>query len=274
MGNKPAITTITTKKTPRRRTDEQILYILRELERYNPQYFQSLVDDRYIFFKLSGDDMDTEELGNTWTPFKDDENLYLEHCYRIFTKDENAKRPQIGDYIINFVKWYQYKKEDENNHTRLVRADPYNIDNVYRLRRLNNILFENKKQDVHIQDVQITEVSRDTKTIGRHEIIVQNYHISKEIDFKYTYMEFKVIPGHEIKFRILNIFKENIDYKLDEMKLDQLKINLINELELYYDSIWELNTYKLKYLNELEENNFYKNIIKMCYSQEIGRAHV
>jgi hypothetical protein len=125
----------------RRRTDDHVLKFLKDLEKDDPQYLQSLADETFKFFWSSSEVTNKEEEGNLgnyrnfWTPYKDDDNLYLEHCYRKFTKGESSEHPEIGDYKINFVKWYRYHKVDDVRQT-IVRANPNNIDNLYRLSRL------------------------------------------------------------------------------------------------------------------------------------------
>ena len=107
---------------------------LKELENSDPEFLKSQINNNFKFFWLSNSDPDKEEDLQKWTPYEEDDNLYIEYCYQQFKKG-NKIITEIGDYRIDFVKWYQYHKDEKWRQRRVIRENPKYLDLVFRKSR-------------------------------------------------------------------------------------------------------------------------------------------
>jgi hypothetical protein len=232
---------------------------LKKLEESNPEFFISQINNPYKFFWKSNLDPDKKDDIPQWTPYEEEDNIYLEYFYQ--QKQEYAK---IGDYIINFKILMQYHQKDTWRQRKIQRANPDEVDFIYRKSRFNTENFLNNFKETDIEKISLNQ---KTQRIGKIEISVKCSNIYSEINNKYTAIYFNVLPGNEIKILLLNSFLKELTINLKEMDIKSLRKNLNKELYLYADSINRYNIYKNKYLVNLDENNFCAYILKM-YTEE------
>lgn len=120
----------------------------------------------------------------------------------------------------------------------------------------------NEYTETSFQKMSYTKNSTNVK-MGKLKINVNKINISSEIDKKFSYLHLKLFPGIELKFLILNLFKNELTYDFSKMDMKCLKELLIKETDLIAENLNKYNIYKIQYLSDLEENNFCVNILKM-----------
>lgn len=218
------------------------------------------MNSNYKFFKSTYEDTrsEKEESNQTlWSPFEEEINIILEYWYTKY-KDGRDELLNIWDLSINFEDMYIFNKSD-NTRKKILRDDPKNIKLI--LREENKFASKQNKIDLLQSENEIKKIG---KTL---ELNMNLTKISSQIEEKYTEMQLNLLPGKEIKFLLVNTFKNEMTINYEEMNMESLKLKLIREFDFLAEKNNAYNIYKYKYLDSLNEDNFCVSILRM-YSEE------
>ncbi len=230
---------------------------LAELETKEPEFFIDQESNKYIFFWLTNENHDLVDKNNQdkliWSPFDEEDCLFLENWYRKFLKGEKTLL-RLGDYVIDYRVMLQYHHKYTSIQRPIIRILENEVKNIYRKNRYDDSM-------IKFNPINIKSVKKNF-----HDKSVDNVKSNVyEICDQYEEIVFEVIS--QIRFKIPKDYYD----MLSKSDLKDSYYNHINklkgEINNLSNKLKKFDVYNLKYLVSMKEDQFFQSMIRM-YTDE------
>ena len=209
--------------------------------------------EEFKFFWRSDPDPWSEKYNATWSPYVEGDNIFLEEQYQIYLeKVKNGKEPQMTtlgnppQYRIDFKNWVQININESSKQRAIIRSLPSNVYHFFlRVHRFDSEIMPSKEQAIDI--LKNNEINQ-----AKQESIVIKFDIikDKEVEIQISKRIFEFIESK-------GIIK---DYNKWVVSLKD-EINNLEKISTFRNS--ENKYYYAKYLEKIENSNFYETMITM-----------